>query len=553
MSVDPATFSIVTSIIVAVAREMSTDLLRTAYSSIIREAADASTGLLDRDGNAIAQAENIPIHLNSMGPALRECLKVYGLSELTPQSVLVSNDPYSGGQHLSDVFFFSPIFSGDEVVAFAGSCGHFQELGGSSGYNLRAQDVFQERLRLIPMKFELGRDWPDGMFARLIRGNVRSPREVIGDMNAMLAANKKGVVRMTSALKRYGKDTLLECMGGYLDYCERMLRDRIAQAPDGVYEGEDWIDDDGLNSGPIRIAVSVEIAGNEVHVDFTGTDDQVTSAMNCPFASTVGSVQTAVKMLLSDPDVPFNEGFNRPVHISAPLGSILNPRPYAPCEARQLPVIRSFQAVVKAFSKVLPEQVAATGYDTRTGIRFWRVLSEGGYEFHSDPLGGGYGANYYHDGESQLDDPLGNCRNTPAEAFELSQDFFRVLCFELIPDSGGPGKYRGGLGARRCYEILEDNIRFSWASDRFQHRPEGLFGGQPGTCASIEIHRNDDTIQLPSKGDTVLMKGDIVEVRIGGGGGYGPVEERLQSLVRSDLLNGRITAESARSVYGIEI
>lgn len=548
MMVDPATFNIVTTAFVAIAREMSVDMRRVAFSSIIREAGDASTAVLDRNGNVIAQAENIPIHLNSMGPALRACLECFPACDLRPGEVLMNNDPYSGAQHLSDIFLFSPVFINGDIVAFSASTGHYADLGGSPGFNLLAKDVYQEKLRFEPMKFSIERDWNGGLLERIIRSNVRLPRDVIGDFNAQLTANAKGARRITDLIAKYGKDTVLKCMAGFMSYAEKTLRAGISSMRDGVFEGQDLVDDDGIDDNPIVIRVRLEVRDDCLFVDFAGSDSQKKTAINCPFASTVGAVLTAVKMILTDPELPFNDGFNAPVHVSAPLGSILNPTKPAPCEGRHLVVIRAFQALVKAFAHAAPDRVAATGFDTRTSIRFYLPIYNG-YLCHQDSLGGGYGAYAFGDGESQLDDPLGNCRNTPVEAFETSQDYFRVIAYDLVQDSCGAGKYRGGLGARRVYEILEDDVLFTVASDRFKYRPEGLFGGMPGTCETITLHRDGQEIPVASKCMVNLRRGDIVEVRIGGGAGYGKPSERSKQLIEKDIREGKISFEYARHFY----
>ena len=550
MTVSPVTFSIITTAFVAIAREMSADFRRVAFSSSIREAGDASTAVLDSGGNVIAQAENIPIHLNSMGPALQACLNQCPLEELRMGDVLINNDPYSGAQHLSDIFLFSPVFVDGEVVAFSASTGHYADLGGSPGFFLMAKDVYQEKLRFEPMKFSIERDWNGGLLERLIRSNVRLPRDVIGDFNAQLTANAKGVNRLSSLIEKYGLETIRECMDGYLCSADKSLRATIAMLPDGEFTGQDVVDDDGTNDNPIVIRVTVKKVGDQLFVDFAGTDRQKETAINCPFASTLGAVMTAVKMTLSDPNFPFNDGFNRPVQVTASSGSIVNPEKPAPCEGRHLVAIRVFQAMIKALAQLVPDKVAATGYDTRTSTRFYNPIP-GGYQCFQDSLGGGYGAFPFGDGESQLDDPLGNCRNTPIEMFEAGQDFFRVIAYDLISDSGGAGKYRGGLGARRVYEILKDGILFTVASDRFKNRSEGLMGGEPGTCETISIQRGCEQLSFPSKFMTTLQKGDVVEIRIGGGAGWGDPAERDKAAVEYDLVEQKISPDYARRFHGM--
>lgn len=550
--IDPATFAVLIHNFVAIAREMSTNLIHSAYSPVIREAADASTAFLDDRGRVIAQAENIPLHLNSISPAFTACLEKFG----TPSSedeVWINNDPYSGGQHLSDIFLFSPVFHDGQLIGYTASVGHYIDLGHSLGFNLHARDVFEERMRFPPMRFSLERDWNGGLLERVIAANVRMPRYVIGDLNAQITANLTGASRLRNLAAKYGTDRLLSAYERYLDYAEQQMRIQISDIPNGVYEAEDVVDDDGLGSGEIPIRVRLTVAGEDIAVDFTGTSEQVESAMNCPWASTVSAVLSAVKCAMNNPDLPLNEGCYRPVRVDhIPQGSILNPTAPHPVEARALPVIRVFAAVIKALAKAVPERVAATGYDTRTAIDLHYQSAEGHIGF-SDLYGGGYGASCKADGADQIDDPLGNCTNTPVEAFENAQDFFRITEYTLVEDSGGPGRHRGGLGARRGYEILRDGVYMTVYSDRFKTRPEGLAGGHPGTSARIDIERWNGTREsFPSKGSTVLASGDKVTVSIGGGGGYGDPLQRQRVLVERDLRDGRVSPVAAREQYGYE-
>lgn len=549
---DPATFAVLTRNFVAIAREMSTNLIQSAYSPVIREAADASTAFLDHQGRVMAQAENIPLHLNSIPPAFAACLEKFGAPE-SGDEVWINNDPYSGGQHLSDIFLFSPVFYGERLIGYTASVGHYIDLGHSLGFNLHARDVFEERIRFTPMRFSLEHDWNGGLLEQIIASNVRMPRYVIGDLNAQLTANLTGTERLRALANKYGVDTLLAAYDRYLDYAEGQMRAQIREIPNGMYEAEDWVDDDGINSEPIPIRVRVTVSDEEITADFSGTGDEVESAINCPRASAVSAVLSAVKCAMNNPDLPLNAGCYRPVRVDhVPEGSILNPTPPHAVEARALPAIRVFAAVIKALARAVPELVAATGYDTRTAVDLHYRSGEEHVGF-SDLYGGGYGASCRADGADQIDDPLGNCTNTPVEAFENAQDFFRITEYTLIQDSGGPGFHRGGLGARRSYEILRDGVYMTVYSDRFKTRPEGLSGGHPGTTARIDIYRADgEKESFPSKGSTVLDRGDRVTVSIGGGGGYGNSLDRPRSLVERDLRNGRVSPEAAREHYGYE-
>lgn len=549
---DPVTFAVITKNFVAIAREMSTNLLRSAYSPVIREAADASTAFLDPQGRVIAQAENIPLHLNSMPPAFAACRSALGPPS-SDDEVWINNDPYSGGQHLSDIFLFCPVFHDGQLIGYTASVGHYIDLGHSLGFNLHARDMYEERMRFAPMRFSLTRDWNEGILPKIIESNARMPRYVLGDLSAQLTANAIGAARLSGLARKYGASTLVNAYHEYLDYAEKRTRARIRELPNGEFDGEDWVDDDGISDSPIPIRVQVRVDGDQIRIGFRGTGDQVRGAINCPLASTVSAAMSAIKSGLNDLDLPLNAGCYRPIIVNNPHpGSILNPTPPCPVEARALPVIRVFSAVIKALAKNVPDRVAATGYDTRTSIDLHYTSAEGHSGF-SDLYGGGYGANYRSDGADQVDDPLGNCTNTPVEALENAQGFFRVTHYGLIRDSGGPGRTRGGMGASRGYEILRDNVYMTTYSDRFKIAPEGLAGGGPGTTAQIEVCYDDGRCrELPSKGPAVLNRGDTVTVRVGGGGGYGDPRLRRRDLVERDLRQDRISPESAKVHYGYE-
>lgn len=549
-TVDPVTFNIFTNSVQAIAQEMSNDLIRTAYSTVIREAADCSTCLIDRKGRVLAQAQNIPLHLNSVSPAIQGALARTDIDRLSEDDVIILNDAYSGGQHLSDIYLFSPIIHEGRLIGFSGSVGHHADLGHSPGYNLHARDVFEERMRFTPMVFSLSRDWNGGILEQLIRANVRIPRDTIGDLNAQLTANETGRRRIKELIRRYSVETVLAAAEQLLDYAEAFMREAIREVPDGTYHGVDYIDTDGGELTDLEVRVAVTVAGDTLHLDFTGTSPQVATAINCPRASTISSAYSALKMLLTKPSIPLNDGSYRPIGISAPEGSLVNPIPYAPVEGRNVVVMRVFQSILLALSKALPDRIPAPGYDTRTEVDLhWQGRRT--YHAISEQLGGGYGAGPRNDGADQLDDPLGNCRNTPVEALELSQPFFRVDRYELRPDSGGAGRHRGGLGAVRSYTFLQDGVHMSVYSDRFVNKAPGLQGGMPGSTAYIEVTRRDGTKQsLPPKGAAILNRGDMLEVGIGGGAGYGDPATRDRDLVSQDLASGKVSPATA-ALYGV--
>ena len=533
--------AVITRALLAGAHEMGAKLIRSAHSPIVREAQDCSAALLDRRGNVVAQSELIALQLGSITHTFRPCLELYDLDEIEPDDFFINNDPFHGGQHLPDIFIFSPVFFEDELVGFSATVVHHIDLGGGApGLNPKAGDIHQEGLVFPPTKYSLTRDWNGGGLERFIASNVRMPEATIGDLNAQFAANAIGAERIRELCRKFGVDVVDAAMVEMLDYAERRIRSAIRAVPDGEYHGEAMIDDDGIGQAPVRVKAKLMVEGDGIEVDFTGSDPQVKTNMNNPFASTEAAAIACLKSVLTDPDVPINDGSTRAIKVTAPLGSVLNPTPPAPVRARLLPSYRVFNAVMMALSEVVPERVIAPGYDTTTAA----CLSEfrdGKYNIYLEIFGGGYGGGAHSDGVDGIDCALSNCANIPMEAMELDYPFFRVENYALIPDSGGKGKHRGGLGFEKSYRILEDGVTFATYGDRFRIAPPGLFGGGPGRHAENLIERDGETIVVGSKAGLELKKGDLLVMRTGGGGGYGAASERDARLEAEDLEEGLIT------------
>ncbi len=549
MPLSATDFAVISQSLIATAREMGIKLVSSAYSTIVREASDAAAAILDAEGNTVCQAELIPVQLGSLGATFRACTEYYSLSDLEEHDFFITNDPYHGGQHLPDVFIFSPIVFEGSLIGFSATVAHHIDIGGGApGLNIGSRELIQEGLIIPPSKYNRRRDWNNGAFQRLLAANIRVPEQTIGDMNAQFAGNTIGAVRLRQLCAKYGRERVQETMASLIDYAERHMRNAIAQAPDGQYVGEDCIDDDGVGHDPIRIRATVNIKDDRIDIDFEGTDDQIATNMNCPFASTLAAAYGCVKAVLTSPDVPFNGGSIRPITVTAPYGSILNPKPPAPVRARMTPVNRVFDAVMKALAQAVPEKVIATGFDTTTGP-YLSLRTKNGYRVYHEIMGGGYGASIHRDGCSGVDGPTSNCSNAPVESLDMDFDFFRVIEYSLIPDSGGPGKRRGGLGIRRRYEILRDGVQYAQYGDRFRFQPAGLFGGAPGASAVCTIERNGEVITLTSKAATELRKGDILTVRTGGGAGYGPPSERSPKDIQADIEQAFISADAVREYY----
>jgi N-methylhydantoinase B len=530
--------AIISQALIAATYEMGVKLIRSAHSPIVREAQDCSAAIIDPTGQVVAQAELTAIQLGSISQTLAPCLALHPPQTLGERDFLISNDPFHNGQHIPDIFIFTPAFNDGELIGFIATVAHHIDLGGGApGLNPEAGDVHQEGLIFPPSRYNLDQDWHGGAFERLIAANVRMPEATIGDINAQFAANSIGAKRVTTLAKRYGNNHLLSAMQEMLNYTERRVRAALTDLPDGTYTAHAQLDDDGQSSEPVLIHTQVQIAGDSIKIRFDGSADQVPTNLNSPIASTVAAAVACAKSVLTDPDIPFNDGAARVIDVDAPLGSILNPKRPAAVRARLLANHRVFNAVMNALVQVTPQQVIAEGFDSTTPVCLSH-LGENGYNIYLEILGGGYGAGSTNDGCDGVDCPLSNCANIPIESLEMDYDFVRVENYGLIAGSGGAGQYRGGLGFERAYRILKDNVQFATYSDRFDTPARGLLGGEPGRVASMTVIRGDEKIALPSKCGFELKTGDLLVVQTGGGGGYGPKAQRSNQLITQDIEQG---------------
>ena len=550
-SFDPTTVTIVARGLHAAAEEMGADLIRSAFSTVVREARDCSVALLDAEGNVVAQAEMIPMQTAAISMSFKAAMAQLDLSAIGPRHAIIMNDPYSGGQHLNDIILFTPIFHDQVLLGFSGSTAHHLDIGGgSAGVNTQATDLIQEGLVIPPVLFDIDRDWNGGLMERIFRANIRTADIGIGDINAQFAANHTGATRIRELADRYGVPLLRHAMIAVQDYSERRMRAAIEEIPDGVYLGEARIDEDVFDKKPIEIRTTVTVAGDEITIDFAGSAAQVKSMLNCPLSSAHAAAFAAIRSIMRDKDIPANDGCNRPLHLIFPEGSVLNPRPIAPVRARMSAAYRTLDAIHAALAQAVPDRVPAQGYNSTTGFYIAQLRPEGSFRVFVDVLGGGYGAGRNYDGADAVDNILSNCRNTPIESLEQIHRHLRVRAYELVPNSGGAGRWRGGLGMAREIEVLEEGTYLNLYSDHFKFPAAGLSGGSPGATAGLSVERDGACIELGASATFNLKPGDLIRLRTGGGGGFGDPHSRPRELVERDLVDGRISAEHAHQYYG---
>jgi len=549
---DSLTVAVVWGRLVAIAEEMATALSRTAYSDQVREGGDMSTAVFDARGRLVAQANRSPAHLGSMPHAVRHMLRYYAADELRDGDVIVMNDPHMGAGHLPDVFALSPARLDGELVGFACVTVHVTDVGGSlpgSQGVVGVTDMVQEGLRLLPVRlFREGR--PVEEIFRIIEANVRVPELVAGDLRAQRSALHVGVTKLAELVARYGSGTVDACADAFLDRSERAVREAIGAIPDGRYRFVDRLDDVGPGTGPVRMEVTAAVEGDELVFDFTGTDPQTPSPINSTLSYTRSYCYWVTKAITTQDSIPQNDGQLRPVRVVAPEGSFFNPRPPAPVGGRACLNQRIVELIFGALAQAIPERVHAAsgqwvnpifgGTDPDTGERF--VL----YDY----VLGGIGGRCARDGVDAMS-PIFSVENVPIEIQEAQYPVL-VERFELMTDSGGAGRTRGGLSLRKDMRILADGVQLSNLTDRQRIPPYGLQGGDDGRLGETLLNPGTpDERRLESKGAYELRRGDLVSFRCSGSAGFGDPRERAPELVRADVAEGHVSPEAARERYGL--
>jgi N-methylhydantoinase B len=551
-SIDPVRLEVIRNALVAAAEEMSITIWRTSRSTVVREILDYSTAVFDADGRNIAQSARIPVHLNSMSDCLRAILERFiPLDRWNDGDVIVTNDPYSGGQHLPDIQTFRPVFVDGERVAIVGTlCHHVDVGGGAAGsYYAGATEIFQEGIRIPPLRLVEMDVLNRGVFEMLLH-NVRQPEETRGDLNAQIAALGIGVRAVSRMARKYGAAPLAAAMAAILDGSERMMRAALKAMPDGAASFVELVDGDGQSDEAIRIAVRVTKAGETVTLDFTGSSPQASGPVNNTPAMTCSAVYYALLAALGG-DIPANSGCYRPVTVTLPEGSVVNANFPAPVSGRMVVNHRIATAVFGALAKMIPDRIPASYYAISYVYALQTTGAQTKRQVYFDIEVGGWGGHARGDGASALSCGLHNNTNAPIEMVEAKYPVtFRR--YGLIPDSGGAGEFRGGLGLVREWQLDAPTGVLATSFERFRHPPYGLAGGHPGSLSRTTVTRADGArLSLPSKvSGFALGAGDVVTIETSGGGGFGDPHRRDPARVARDVGEGLVTAEQAAAVYG---
>ena len=556
---DPATFVVIKNSLYAAAEEMKVVLAKTAYSPILKVAGDYSCGIFDISGQMVAQGPDLPIHLGSMPDAVKAVVSAFETFE--EGDVFIHNDPYFGGSHLPDVNVVSPAFYNDKLIGFACIRAHWPDVGSASPGSYGAvTEIYGEGLRLPPVKL-YSKGFLNKDVDAIIFANVRTPDERRGDLGAQIAANRRATERLGTLADKYGVDVLVGTMAEVLNYSEKMMRTLLARLPDGKSTFEDFCDGDGVieegdaEDQTFQIKMTVEKTGEHISVDFSGTDDAVSGPMNAPLSVTASGVFCALKTII-DPDglIPPNSGCWRTITVSAPKGCVLNaefPSPvvYANHEISHRVCDMTFGAVAEFW----PDNTMACSQGTSAVVTFGGEDPRNKQRYVSyETIKGGFGARPNKDGINAIASGISNTMNTPIEILEMSFPV-RVDEYVLVTDSGGAGRFRGGLGASRTWTVLDHKARASACLERTKSAPFGLSGGKPGLAAKIWTEApNGDKGIAPGKGGFDVPNGGQIHLRVPGSGGFGDPSERDINAIKEDVLDGYISEEAAETHYGVK-
>ena len=558
---DPVTVEVVRNLLMSIAEETNTVIIKSAYSTNIKERRDNTTAIMDKDGNVVVQVESsIPMLLAALLYAARGVVANYPPEDIHPGDMFIVNDPYhGGGNHLPDITVVGPVFCEGKLVGWVGNTAHHSDIGGKvpGSTSGDADSLFQEGIRIPLVKICKDGKINDDVF-RLLLGNTRTPDERRGDLTAQISANLIGIQKMQSAYEKY-RETLTDCMAEMLSYTDRLMRDAIRNMPDGTYSYIDYVDGCGeLYPDPININVKIDIAQDRMKIDFTGTHPQVNAPINIPYPAMLASVLFCMKALIN-PDLPTNWGILGPIEIVAPKGILVNPEEPSPVgltiDANQ----RVPDAIFGALNPVLPARALAASNGACTTCVFFGQAQQNGadqYFICHESIAGGAGASHIYDGLNGVQVYLTNTSNMPIEATEGEFPAIMIQKYVLREDSGGAGEYRGGMGIWREYRVLGDHVAVNCFGDRQRFAPWGMEGGkdgEPGAFYHISAKTGNVTKLSAKTTGFPLEKDDVIRVFTPGAGGVGDPKKRPKENVIRDVREQKVSVEAAERDYGIKL
>ncbi len=547
---DPIRFEVIRGALVSATEEMAATIHRSAYSTNIKTRGDFSCCLLDAKLRVIAQSFSQPVHLGSLTNLVPNAARAYGVDRLQAGDMVIVNDPYLANIHLNDFTVFAPVFVREQLFGFVANLAHHVDVGGAAPASIAVtREIYQEGVRIPPTKLVASGAIVEDVF-RLILAQVRSTRETTGDLRAQIAANIAGAKRIVELVEAVGYGEVSRYIDALIDYTRQRTRQELTRLPKGVFHAETALDSDGYGGPPVQLCVTVRIDSDGVVFDFTGSDAQRRAPVNATIGPTYSACAFVLKSLL-DPDLPVNAGFYEFVNVIAPKGTVVNAEPPSPAVGAGEVHMRLADLILRALADAIPAAVPAAtkgmichagfgGIDPRTG-EYYCVL---------ETIAGGYGARATTDGPDAVQPHGQNTENAPVEETEAGYPVL-ILRYELVPDSEGAGRTRGGLGLRRDYMFPDHGPAFSLLADREVNGPWGLAGGLPGKPARYILNPGPHERTLDSKLTIQLAPGDVVSYQTCGGGGYGPPSERDPEMVARDVREGRVSVQRARDVYGV--
>jgi N-methylhydantoinase B len=547
---DPIRTEVIRHGLNSAANQIKRALIRTSFTPIIYEVLDFAAVVYDDQFRMLAQAPSIPLFMGTMSFCIESAVEaVGGESQLHPGDIILMNDPYKTGSHPQDAAVVMPVFLDDgTLIGYTAIKAHWMDIGAKELYCTDTIDVFQEGTIFPGVKLYSKGELVDDIW-RIAQANSRLPIHVQGDINAEVVGVRTGAAALVRLVERYGLDAFHESVERMYDHGEAVVRSYFEQIPDGTYVGRGEMDSDGITDDPIPFEVTLEVKGSTCLLDFSGTPDARPGPVNCPLASTVSAARVVMTMLAGGGEAP-NEGHFRPVEVATRPGSMFHPISPSPCFLYGWPAMQATEAVLNAVAEAVPERVTACSGGDLAAVVWWG-FREGSGEFWGDgaPHPVGQGASTHGDGGSSLLHLIeAATRFSPMEVWEARNPWLMEK-FELAADSGGPGKYRGGLGADMHFHFLEEAFCTS-TIERTKNAPWGLVGGLPGRPnAGLLRHPDGTSVPVAKATGLRIPKGATFEIRLGGGGGYGPPSERDPELVRRDCREGYTTLEHARKHY----
>ena len=549
---DPVTTEIIRNAFVSCAQDMNATLIRSSYTQIIYEGKDCSVAILDENGDVLGQSLGLPLFLGNLEICVKLAAEMFGWEAFRPGDVFHMNDSYMTGTHLNDATIFGPIYWRGDLVGFSATRAHWLDVGAKdAGGPMDSREIYQEGMRWGPTRI-YDRGEPREDIIDLLRRNGRFGYSLVGDMNAQVAACRTGEARFQAILDRFGYDTYIEARDEIYRQSEQLEREAVAALPDGTYRAEGFLDNDGLGHGPIDVKLRIDVEGDRMTLDLDGSSPQMEGPVNCGFAQTVSACRVAFKLLIN-PDRPVDGGTFHTLEVKAPPASIFDAKEPAACQWYFSSLGLLIDLVVTALAPVLPDKVAAAHFgDSMVMFLAGKDPRRGDQPFlHVMPHAGGWGGFEGGDGEDGLINNVnGGFKDYPVEVFEVKYPAL-IRAYGFRPDTGGPGRFRGGCGIFRRFEVEPEASLYLWL-ERSVTPAWGLFGGRGAVGPEVVVNagRTDERRMLKVNAHP-LAPGSVVDLNTGGGGGYGPAAERDPERVRADVLDGYVSREAAERDYGV--